>query len=625
VSPAPRSAKALAALTLGAIGVVYGDIGTSPLYAVREVFHAGHVVPTREHVLGVLSLIFWSLAVIVSLKYVALVLRANNNGEGGTMALMALASKSTSDHPRARRALIAMGILGAALFYGDGIITPSISVLSAIEGLEVATPAFTPYIVPITLVVLSALYLAQRHGTGAMGRLFGPITLVWFVAIAATGVWWIARNPQVLLALNPLEALAFLIEEGWVALAVLGAVFLAVTGAEALYADMGHFGKTPIRLAWFALVWPALALNYFGQGALVLADPTAIENPFFRMVPDALLYPLVALATAATVIASQATISGTFSVTKQAIQLGYLPRLRVLHTSAREVGQVYIPAVNWIQYGAVFAAVVGFGSSSALATAYGIAVTATMVLTTVMTFFVVRFGWRYPLTVAVGATGFFLAIELVFFASNAVKVLSGGWFTLLVAGIVFTLMATWKRGRDLVAEQLRRDSVDLAGFLDAVFTSPPQRVEGTAVFLCAEPGLAPSALLHNLKHNKVLHEQNLFVNVRHHEVPWVGLNRRLEMQPLGRGCWQVSLNFGFKNDPDVPEALQLLHGRGIDLDEMRTSYFLSRDIVVPTAGRGMAAWREKLFAGMHRNAAAAADFLNLPANRVVELGAKVAI
>ncbi len=625
MTSASRSPAAAAALTLGALGVVYGDIGTSPLYAVREVFHAGHVEVTRDNVLGVLSLIFWTLAIVVSLKYVALVLRAHNNGEGGTMALMALASKSTQDRPRVHRALIAMGILGAALFYGDGVITPSISVLSAIEGLEVATPAFKPYIVPITLAVLTGLYIAQRQGTGTMGRWFGPITLLWFATIAATGGWWIARNPEVLMALNPLYALRFLIVEGWVALAVLGAVFLAVTGAEALYADMGHFGKSPIRTAWFAIVWPALAVNYFGQGALILLDPSAVANPFFRMVSGTLLYPLVIIATIATVIASQATISGTFSVTKQAIQLGYLPRLRILHTSVREAGQVYIPAVNWLQYAAVVLAVAMFGSSSALATAYGIAVTATMVLTTLMTFIVVRYGWRYPLALAAGATGFFLVIELVFFASNAVKLLSGGWFTLLIAGVIFMLMATWKRGRTLLSDQLRESSIDLRSFLDAVFAHPPTRIPGTAVFMTAEEGVTPNALMHNLKHNQVLHERNLFVTVHHHEVPWIPLDKRVELQPLGRHCWQVTLNFGFMNDPDVPEALQMLRGRGVDLEDARTSYFLSRDIVIPTVGGGMAPWREKLFANMHHNSTNAAEFLNLPPNRVVELGAQVAI
>jgi KUP system potassium uptake protein len=607
------------------IGVVYGDIGTSPLYAVREVFHAGHVEPTRDHVLGVLSLIFWTLAIVVSLKYVVLVLRAHNNGEGGTIALMALASRSTHDKPRAHRVLLFMGILGAALFYGDGIITPSISVLSAIEGLEVATPAFKPYIVPITLAVLTGLYVVQRHGTGTMGRWFGPITLVWFAAIAGIGGWWIARNPQVLLALNPLYALRFLLQEGWLALAVLGAVFLAVTGAEALYADMGHFGKTPIRVAWFAVVWPSLLLNYFGQGALILIDPAAVANPFFMMVSDALLYPLVALATAATVIASQATISGTFSVTKQAIQLGYLPRLSILHTSVQETGQIYIPAVNWIQYGAVVLAVALFGSSTALATAYGIAVTGTMVLTTLMTFIVVRHGWRYPLALAMFATGFFLVIELIFFASNAVKVLSGGWFTLLIAGAVFMLMLTWKQGRELLSTELRRSSIDLRSFLKSVMASPPARVDGTAVFLTAEPDITPSALMHNLKHNRVLHEQNLFVTVQHHEVPWIPLDRRAEIEPLGHHCWKIQLHFGFKDDPDVPLALEGLKQRGIDLEPARTSYFLSRDIVMPTIGGGMAPWREKLFANLHRNASAAAEFLSLPPNRVVELGAQVAI
>jgi KUP system potassium uptake protein len=620
-----RSPGVLAALTLGALGVVYGDIGTSPLYAVREVFHAGHVQVTRDNVLGVLSLIFWTLAIVVSLKYVVLVLRASNNGEGGTMALMALASKSTHDRPRVHRALIVMGILGAALFYGDGVITPAISVLSAVEGLEVATPAFKPYIVPITLVVLTALYVAQRHGTGTIGNWFGPIMLLWFGTIAATGGWWIARNPEVLLALNPLHALRFLLVEGWVALAVLGAVFLAVTGAEALYADMGHFGKSPIRMAWFSLVWPALAINYFGQGALILLDPDTVTNPFFRMASGALLYPLVVIATVATVIASQATISGTFSVTKQAVQLGYLPRLRIMHTSVREAGQVYIPAVNWLQYGAVVLAVALFGSSSALATAYGIAVTATMVLTTLMTFVVVRYDWRYPPTVAVGATLFFLVIELVFFASNAVKVLSGGWFTLLIAGVVFMLMATWKQGRNRLSEQLREGSIELRSFLDAVFANPPVRIQGTAVFMTAEEGVTPSALMHNLKHNQVLHEQNLFVTVQHHEVPWIPLNQRVELQPLGHHCWQVKLKFGFKDDPDVPEALQALRGRGIEMEDARTSYFLSRDIVIPTVGAGMSPWREKLFANLHHNSSNAADFLHLPPNRVVELGAQVAI
>ena len=618
-------ASSLAALTLGALGVVYGDIGTSPLYALREVFATKHATLSEPDILGVLSLVFWTLTVIVTLKYVTLIMRANNNGEGGTMALMALSSQATRDRPRLRNVLVVMGILGAALFYGDGVITPAISVLSAVEGLEVATPAFKPYVVPITLAVLTLLYAVQRFGTGVMGRWFGPFTVVWFLVIGFWGVWWIVRAPQVLFALNPWHALSFGIGHGHVTLLVLGAVFLAVTGAEALYADMGHFGKRPIQVAWFALVFPALVLNYFGQGALMLVEPGKADNPFFNMVPSWFLLPMVVLATLATVIASQATISGTFSVTKQAIQLGYLPRLRVLHTSVRDTGQIYIPGVNWLQYAAIVAAVLHFGSSSALATAYGIAVTATMVLTTLMTFFVIRYLWNYPWWLCISATGFFLAIELVFFASNIMKVLSGGWFTLLIAGFVFTVMMTWARGRELLSASLRAEAIELKPFLKSVLADPPMRAPGTAVFMHGEADLTPTALLHNLKHNNVLHETNLFVTVNTLDVPWVPFAERSRAEALCKGCWSITLQFGFKNDVDVPAALELLQGRGFELEPMRTSYFLSRSTVVPTLGVGMAPWREKLFANMHRNAASAADFLNLPPNRVVELGTKVQI
>jgi KUP system potassium uptake protein len=617
--------SSLGALTLGALGVVYGDIGTSPLYALREVFATKHATLSQPDILGVLSLVFWTLTVIVSLKYVTLIMRANNNGEGGTMALMALSSQATRDRPRLRSALIIMGILGAALFYGDGVITPAISVLSAVEGLEVVTPAFKPYVVPITLAVITLLYLVQKFGTGAMGRWFGPFTIVWFLVIGFWGVVWIVRAPQVLAALNPWHALSFGFEHGHVTLLVLGAVFLAVTGAEALYADMGHFGRKPIQLAWFVLVFPALVLNYFGQGALMLVEPSKADNPFFNMVPGWFLIPMVVMATLATVIASQATISGTFSVTKQAIQLGYLPRLRVLHTSVRDTGQIYIPGVNWLQYAAIVVAVLHFGSSSALATAYGIAVTATMVLTTVMTFFVIRYRWNYPWWLCIGATGFFLAIELVFFSSNILKVLSGGWFTLLIAAFVFTVMMTWARGRQLLGASLRADAIELKPFLKSVLADPPMRAPGTAVFMNGEADLTPTALLHNLKHNNVLHETNLFVTVTTLDVPWVPFGERAHVEPLCKGCWAVSLTFGFKNDLDVPAALELLQTRGIELEPMMTSYFLSRATVVPTLGAGMAPWREKLFASMHRNAASAADFLNLPPNRVVELGTKVQI
>ncbi|HSV69455.1 MAG TPA: potassium transporter Kup, partial [Methylibium sp.] len=598
---------------------------TSPLYALKEVFATKHAELVRPDILGVLSLVFWTLTFIVSLKYVALVLRAHNNGEGGTMALMALSTHATQQRPRLRQALVVMGILGAALFYGDGVITPAISVLSAVEGLEVATPAFKPFVVPITLVVLAALYAVQKHGTGTMGRYFGPITVIWFLAIALSGLVWIVREPSVLAALNPWHALHFGLSHGHVTLLVLGAVFLAVTGAEALYADMGHFGKRPIRLAWFGLVWPALTINYFGQGALLLAHPEAVKNPFYEMAPAWALFPLIGLATVATVIASQALITAAFSVTKQAIQLGYFPRLRLTHTSVKTAGQIYVPFVNWGLYVCIVLAVVIFGSSSKLAAAYGLAVTIDMLITTTMTFFVLRYGWKYPWALCIAATGFFFVVDAVFFAANFVKIIDGGWFPLVIGAAMFTLMMTWKQGRRLMSERLRDEAIDLPSFLEAVFVSPPTRVEGTAVFLSAEPGSTPNALLHNLKHNKVLHEQNLFVTVKHHEVPWVPFSKRVEIESLGHCCWQVTLHFGFKNEPDVPEALKLIAGRGVQLDDMETSYFLSRDIVIPTIGGGMALWREKLFASMHRNAAAVADFLNLPTNRVVELGSKVEI
>jgi KUP system potassium uptake protein len=621
----PSSNSSLAALTLGAIGVVYGDIGTSPLYALKEVFAHGHVPISPENIHGVLSLMFWTLTVVVSLKYVALILRADNNGEGGLIAMLALASQAVKDKPALRGRLLLVGIFGTAVFFGDGVITPAISVLSAVEGLEVAAPGLHRYIVPVTLAVLTVLFLVQRHGTGRVGRLFGPITALWFVVLAVLGLVHIARNPAILWALSPHHALHFLTAEPHVAFIALGSIVLCVTGAEALYADMGHFGKGPIRIAWFSLVMPALVINYFGQGALLLAQPELARNPFYEMAPAWALYPLIGLATAATVIASQALITAAFSVTKQAIQLGYLPRMRIMHTSVRETGQIYLPFVNWSLYVCIVFAVVLFGSSSRLAGAYGVAVTIDMLITTTMTFFVIRYGWKYPWWLCVLATGFFFLVDFTYFAANIVKVFDGGWFPVLIGGIVFMLLMTWKQGRHLMVERLREDSIDLKSFLEAVFVSPPARVVGTAVFLVSDAGVTPNALLHNLKHNKVLHETNLFVTVRHHEIPWIGFDKRWELQPLGHDCWQVTLHFGFKNDPDVPEALQLLKGRGVQLDDMETSYFLSRDIVIPTLGAGMAVWREKLFASMHRNAAAAADFLNLPTNRVVELGAKVEI
>ena len=620
-----HSKSSLGALTLGAIGVVYGDIGTSVLYSVKEVFGSGHVPFTQANVYGILSLLFWTLTFIVSLKYVVLVLRADNHGEGGLVAMLALASQAVKERPRLRQVLLMVGIFGACLFYGDGVITPAITVLGAVEGLEVVSPGWSEAVIPLTLLILLGLFVVQKHGTASIGRFFGPVMTLWFVVIAALGVVQIASHPEILWALSPHYALDFMVANPKVSFILLGAVVLCVTGSEALYADMGHFGKQPIRLAWFSVAMPALTLNYFGQGALLLEDPQAVKNPFYMLAPDWALVPLVLLATAAAVIASQALITGAFSVTKQVIQLGYLPRLRVEHTNVRETGQIYLPFVNWSLFVAIVLAVVLFRSSSNLAAAYGIAVTLDMLITTILTFFVLRYHWRYPWWLCLGATGCFFLVDLAFFSSNMLKLLHGGWFPLVIAGSVFVLMVTWKRGRALLHDKRQSESMDLRDFLTAVWASPPVRVEGTAVFLTAEPGVVPNALLHNLKLNKVLHAHNLFVTVHHHEVPWIGMNKRLEIEPLGGDCWQVTVHYGFKNDPDLPRALQLMRGRGCELEPMSTSYFLSRDVVTPSLASGMAPWREKLFAQMHHNASGAADFLHLPSNAVVELGSKVEI
>ena len=615
----------LGALVLGAIGVVYGDIGTSVLYTVKEVFGSGHVPFTTDNVYGILSILFWTLTFIVSLKYVVLVLRADNNGEGGLVAMLALASQSVKEKPALRRALLVVGIFGTCLFYGDGVITPAITVLGAVEGLEVMSPNLHGAIIPLTLVILLGLFMVQKHGTSSIGRFFGPVMIVWFVTIAALGVAQIARHPEILWALSPHYALGFMLANPGTTFVLLGAVVLCVTGGEALYADMGHFGKQPIRVAWFSIAMPALTLNYFGQGALLLENPDAVKNPFYMLAPAWALMPLVVLATAAAVIASQALITGAYSVTKQVIQLGYLPRLRVEHTNVKEAGQIYMPFVNWSLFVAIVLAVVMFRSSSNLAAAYGIAVTLDMLITTTLTFFVVRYNWRYPLPLCIAATGCFFLVDLAFFSSNLLKLLQGGWFPLFIGGSVFLLMMTWQRGRELLHDKRRAEAIDLRDFLTAVMASPPTRVDGTAVFLTGEPGIVPNALLHNLKHNKVLHAQNLFVTVHNHEVPWIGMDKRLQIEPLGGDCWQVTVNYGFKNDPDLPRALGLMRGRGCELDGMTTSYFLSRDVVTPSVGSGMAPWREKLFAQMHHNASGVADFLNLPSNAVVELGSKIEI
>lgn len=619
--------SSLAALTLGALGVVYGDIGTSVLYALKEVFNSGHITLTPEHIYGVLSLVVWTVTTIVSFKYVTLILRADNRGEGGLVAMLALAAHAVEDSPRLRTALMTIGIFGTCLFYGDGVITPAISVLSAVEGLVVLSPTLSSVVVPLTLGILFILFAIQKRGTAGLGRWFGPIMLTWFISLAALGVVQIVQQPHILWALSPHYALGFILEEPTVAFVLLGAVVLCVTGGEALYADLGHFGKSPIRHAWFGIAMPALLINYLGQGALLLTTPEAVSNPFFAMSPRSLLLPLIALATAATVIASQALITGAFSVTKQVIQLGYLPRLQVIHTSEIDTGQIYLPLVNWGLCAGIALAVVFFQSSGALAAAYGIAVTLDMLITTVLAYFVVRWGWKYPLLPVATATLLFLVVDISFFASNALKLLDGGWFPLLIGGAMFVLMRTWHTGRDLVHRAMQPHALALTGFLDMLRHDHVTRVEGTAVFLSSQAGTVPSALLHNLKHNKVLHARNVFVTVRNHEVAHIPNAHRATAHDLGHDCWQVVLHFGFKDEPHVPNALTSLSLAGAlpTTSAMETSYFLSRDIVIAQHGDGMALWRQKMFAQMYRNASSAADFLHLPNRHVVELGNQVVI
>ncbi len=615
----------LMALTLGAIGVVYGDIGTSPLYTLKEVFSPATGVPLdAHHLVGAVSCMFWGLMMVVTLKYVTLILRADNRGEGGGLALTALAVQAVAGRPRLARALLLLGMAGATLFYGDSVITPAISVLGAMEGLEVATPALKPAVVPVSLAILVGLFLLQRRGTAAVGRLFGPVICLWFAALAVTGVLQIAHEPAILAALNPLEAWRFMVERGPGLFLAVGAIVLALTGAEALYADMGHFGRRPIQLAWLALVLPSLTLNYLGQGALLMHSPQALENPFFHLFPPALIWPALLLATLAAIIASQAVISGAYSMTRQAIQLGFLPRMAVLHTSAREAGQIYLPAVNWLLMAGVLGAVVGFGSSAALAGAYGIAVTLTMLITTVLTFFVVRHGWRLPLPLAAGATLCFLALDLLLVAGCAVKFVDGGWFPLAVGGAIFLVMSTWLRGRRRALEAVRRDGVPVESFVSGLQADPSgPRPSRLAVYPVSDPTTVPQALLHNLKHNQVLHARNLLLTVRFAEVPWVAEHERVHLQALGPGFWRVRLDFGFMETPDVPQALRRCGAQGLEVAPFETSYFLSRETFVP--GTGMARWRDRLFAAMSRNAGSVAEYFRLPDNAVVELGTRVQI
>ncbi|KVQ11692.1 potassium transporter Kup [Burkholderia ubonensis] len=619
---------ALPALALAALGVVYGDIGTSPLYTLSTVFDPVNGLALNAfNLVGIVSLIFWSLMVVVSLKYVVLILRANNHGEGGIMALLALAASSVASRPRLRRALLVVGVMGASLFFGDSVITPAISVLSAVEGLEVVAPVLKTYVIPVTLAALIALFIMQKHGTSGIGAVFGPVMVSWFVVIGIAGAVNIARMPAILFALDPLRGLAFCLHHRWLALVALGAVVLSLTGAEALYADMGHFGKRPIRVTWFGVVFPSLALNYLGQGALLLAHPGALQNPFYRLFPQWAIPPMIALATIATVVASQAVISGTYSMTKQAMQLGFLPRMNIVYTSGQEMGQIYVPGINWTLLAAVVAAVLGFGSSTALGSAYGIAVTGTMLITTFLTFFVVRYAWHYDWLLCVLATAFFFAIDAMFFSANLLKIVEGGWFPLAIGTVVFTIMATWGRGWEmLLAEaRVRAGTTPLKPYLNALLARSPARVGGTAIFLTPTPEAVPHALVNNLMHNRVLHERVMFVTVITAQVPWVPDSERVRAQLLCPGCHQVTITYGFKDEVDLPKALSESNAAGLAFVPAETSWFLSRASVVPTPGHGMALWRERLFAVMLHNVGNIASFFKLPANRVIEVGARVEI
>jgi KUP system potassium uptake protein len=621
----PHQAKnTSSALALGALGVVFGDIGTSPLYTMKEVFSGHHLALSQDNVLGILSLIFWELILVVSVKYVSIMMRADNKGEGGILALLALVQGQAPLGSRSRWLVMSLGFLGASFFFGDSLITPAISVLSAIEGLEMGAPALHPFIEPLALGILVGLFVIQRQGTATIGKLFGPIMLAWFGVLGLLGALGILQHPQVLAALLPIHAMHFFAAHGTASFLILGAVVLAITGAEALYADMGHFGRRPIQLVWFFYVLPALVLNYFGQGALLLANPEALRNPFYLLAPEWALYPMIGLATAATVIASQAVISGAFSVTRQVIQMGYAPRLLIRHTSATEAGQIYIPFVNWTLALGIALLVLGFGSSSNLAAAYGIAVTGTFAISTILMFMVMRVRWDLSLGVTLAVVLGFLTIDLAFFGANAVKIPDGGWFPLLVALLVFTLLVTWKRGREMVMQRLRETAVPLAPFVDGLLAYPPVRVPGTAVFMTSDAKGTPSALLHNLKHNKVLHERVVILNVRYAEVPYVPADRRLEMTKLAEGFYHVVVRYGFMDDIDIPKALSEC-ACGMQFDPMDTTFFFSRENLIPTRAEGMMLWREHLFAAMARNAASPMTYFQIPANRVVELGAQFEI
>ncbi|MEO8385681.1 MAG: potassium transporter Kup [Betaproteobacteria bacterium] len=620
------SRRQSALLAIAALGVVYGDIGTSPLYTIKAIFDPSFGIPfTTENILGGLSALFWSLMVVVSFKYVVLIMRADNDREGGIMALLALAATSVKQHPQWRGPLMLLGVFGAALFYGDSVITPAVTVLGAMEGLEIATPLLRPHVVPLSVVVIIVLFVVQHKGTAIVGAMFGPVMLLWFATLGISGAVNIAANLDVILALNPMHAWYFLTQHGFASFVVLGAVFLAVTGAEALYADMGHFGKQPIRLAWFLCAFPALVLNYFGQGALLIADPKALVNPFFLMFPSWALYPIVALSTVAAAIASQAVISGTYSITRQAIQLGFLPRSKVVQTSAKEIGQIYMPVVNWILLVGVLAAAIGFGSSTSLTFAYGLAVSGTMLITTVLTFFVVRYGWQYNLFLCLFSTGFFLVIDVAFFSASSVKLVEGGWFPLAMGTVMFTLMTTWKRGRQRVLERNSEGSMPMKDFLADLSASSPVRVPNTAVFMTTNPDTVPNALLHNMKHNQVVHERVVMLTIIVEDIPTVPKEDYIWIDDLGHGFWRIRAHYGFKETPDVPELLEDCKQQCLVFDLMQTSFFLNRETLVLGQCKGFARWRGHLFIWMSHLAAKASDYYRIPSNRVIELGTQVQI
>ena len=618
--------KAMRVMVLGAIGVVFGDIGTSPLYTFSEAFSDQHGMPvTTFNVLGVLSLVLWTLVIVVAVKYITFIMRADNKGEGGIMAMMALAQRATRKYPRTRKLVVLAAVLGASLFFGDGVITPSITVLSAVEGLGVAAPALAHWVVWIAVIVLITLFLFQKRGTGRVGSVFGPVMCVWFVALGLIGIYNILQHPLVLRAINPWYGFNFFAHHGSGGFLVLGAVVLCVTGAEALYADMGHFGRKPITVAWYGFVMPGLMLNYFGQGALLVHNPEAASNPFYLAVPTWGLYPMIALATAAAVIASQAVIAGAFSIMRQAIQLGFLPRMPVVHTSNEEAGQIYLPWVNRLLMILVVLVVIGFGSSKALAGAYGIAVTGTMAIDTVLFVIVAWRMWKWHPLLVLAVLVFFLSIDLAFFGANTLKVEDGGWFPLVLGLAVFAILTTWRRGRDLVLRQLKHGGLALAPFIANLAEHPPTRVEGTAIFLVSDPDAVPHALLHNLKHNKVLHKRNVILTVDTLETPYADADERLELKNLGNDFYLLTLRFGFAEDPNVPAALHACAKQGLELKMMDTTFFLSRETIVATDRPGMALWRDKLFAFLARNALPATAFFSIPGNRLIELGAQVEI